>query len=58
MWVPTAQNVKSVLEFIAVGEQMTTSICSVVKGGGNCHSLGKDRDIIRGINEILSQGSK
>ncbi len=33
------QESKSVLEFVAVGEETTTPLCPIVNGGGNCYSL-------------------
>ena len=34
------QESKSVLEFVAVGGELTTPLYTVVNGGGNCHSFG------------------
>ena len=40
MWIPTVRIIKTVLEFVAVGESSEASLYSVVKGGGNSHRLG------------------
>ena len=40
MWIPTAQNAESVLEFVAVGTKTSSSLCPVVKGGGEGRKLG------------------
>lgn len=40
MRIPTAQNVESVPEFVAVGTKTSSSLCPVVKGGGDGRKLG------------------
>lgn len=32
---------KAALEFVAVGGKLTTPLCLLVNGGGNCHRLGE-----------------